>query len=105
MTNNANVKKIIDWLADLANKGDAILEDKKVSWTEALSLVPNLMSLPALIPVFPLAKDEWVNADNDSKADVTQYAESKFDFANDKVEKKVEASLGIIVHFGTLLEK
>lgn len=40
MTPNSNVKEVIKWLADLARTGDGILADKKVTWVEALQVVP-----------------------------------------------------------------
>jgi len=104
MTPNSNVKEVIKWLADLANTGDGILADKKVTWMEALQVVPQLMQLPALLPIFPLAKTEWIGADAESKADSIAFANEKFDFANEKAEVKVEAAFGAIIHIGTLLQ-
>jgi len=104
MTPNSNVKQVIKWLADLARTGDGILADKKVSWVEALQVVPQLMQLPTLLPVFPLAKTEWIGADAESKEDAIEYANEMFDFANEKVEVKVEAVFGAIIHIGTLLQ-
>ena len=91
-------------VADLARTGDGILADKKVTWVEALQVVPQLMQLPNLLPVFPLAKTEWIGADAESKADAIAYANEKFDFANENVEVKVEAAFGVVIHIGTLLQ-
>lgn len=104
MTPNSNVKEVIKWLADLSKAGDSILADGKVSFIEVLQLVSPLTALTALLPKFAVAKDEWINGDSESKADSTLYAEAQFDFTNDKLETKVEAAFGAIIHIGTLLQ-
>lgn len=104
MTPNSNVKEVIKWLADLSKAGDSILADGKVSFIEVLQLVSPLTALTALLPKFAFAKDEWIGADADSKADAIAYANEQFDFAKDKLEVKVEAAVGAIIHLGTLLQ-
>lgn len=105
MTPTSNAKQVAAWAASLANTGDAILEDKKITLAEGFSLLPLLMQVATLLPVFPAAKDEWVNADNEAKAVIIDHAQGAIDFRNDKLEFKVEAAFGALAHLATLLQK
>lgn len=98
MTDNQNVKDVLDLIADGAKTTEDILADKKVTFIEAFQFAPILMRIPGVIPKFTLAKDELLNADDESRADIISYAQSNFDLASDKAEKVMEHLVGVLTH-------
>lgn len=104
MTPNSNLKSVINWLADIGKTGDAVLADGKVTFLEGLQLLPNVMQIGSLLPKFKPAKNEWIKADAESKEEVEGYIREQFEFANEKLEAKVEAALQAVIQLGTLFE-
>lgn len=100
MTPIENVKSVINAASDVATGVINALADKKINFMEVLGLVAPLGQLSAID--FKAAKDEWLNADNEAKAEIMAYAEETIDLGNDVTEDKVEAVFGMLIYGGSL---
>ena len=72
------------------------LDDKKLTFIEALGLVPDLVDLPGLIRDSEVLWSELNDIDAAERQELLQYVKDELDVDNDKVEVVVESALTVV---------
>lgn len=101
----ANLKTLVVFGVGIGGKVSAALEDKKVTLAEALSLLPELTSLPALVEKKDAIKNEAIDLSLDEVKELIAAANavSGANLSKDDVIGIIEDSLNLIVSAKNLI--
>jgi hypothetical protein len=79
------------------------LEDKKVSFFEAIGLVPEVFALIGVAKTWKEVQDEINDLDEAEKQAIHDYVADEFDIPNEKVEVFIEHALMQIIALNALV--
>lgn len=91
------IKKVLMFgLLMVASMRD-ILKDKKVTFQEAIQLLPQVMQLPDLITQLPEVKAEWNDRDQAELEEINAFVKNNFDLDDDKLEAAIEGAFDVVI--------
>ncbi len=79
------------------------LEDKKVSFFEAIGLIPEVFAIVGVAKTWAEVQAEISDLDEDEKDEINQFVSDEFDIPNDKVEIFIKHSLAQIISLNALV--
>lgn len=79
------------------------LEDKKVSFFEAIGLVPEVFAIIGVAKTWGDVQAEINDLDEDEKKQIHDYVSGEFDIPNEKVEVFIEHALMQIISLNALI--
>lgn len=98
-----NLKKLLKAGLGFGKSAAKALEDKKVSFFEALGLVPEVFALIGIGKTWSEVQAEIDDLDEAEKAEINQYVANEFDIPNDKVESFIESAIMNIISLNALI--
>ena len=98
-----NLKKLLKAGLDFGKSAAKALGDKKVSFFEAVGLIPEVFALIGVGKTWSDVQAEINDLDDAEKAEINQYVQDEFDIPNQKVEIFIEHSLTQIISLNALI--
>lgn len=92
-----NLKTVAKFGIDLGENISAALADSKITLSEAVSLLPTVMSLPGIIEKKADIVAEFKDLDSAERSELNAYIAAEFDIADDELENKIEKGLSAVV--------
>ncbi len=89
-----NIMFIISFGLSFGNELDQALEDKSLSFGEALGFLDNLNDIDDVIEAVKRAPAEFLDLDAQEKEQIQAMVTKDFDIANDMAEEAIEESFG-----------
>lgn len=81
------------------------LADKKITFQEAIGLLPQVMQLPDLVSKLPAVREEWKNRTTESLAALKEFVKIHFDIDDDQLELAIEAAIGTVTDLVDTIDK
>lgn len=98
-----SLKKLLKAGLGFGKSAAKALEDKKVSFFEALGLVPEVFALIGIGKTWTEVQAEINDLDEAEKAEINKFVSDEFDIPNDKVEVFIESALMNIISLNSLI--
>jgi hypothetical protein len=98
-----NLKKLLNAGLNFGKSAAKALEDKKVSFFEAIGLVPEVFALIGIGKTWSEVQAEINDLEDDEKDEIYDYVKTEFDIPNDKVETFIESALMNIISLNALI--
>lgn len=89
---NAAIEKVLLFGLGLFASLRLILADKKVTFQEAIGLLPQVMQLPELVSEFPAIQQQWKDRTPETLESLKAFVKLHFDLDDDKLEEAIEAA-------------
>lgn len=98
-----NLKKLLKAGLGFGKSAAKALEDKKVSFFEALGLVPEVFALIGIGKTWSEVQAEINDLDEAERTEIYHFVSNEFDIPNDKVEQFIESALINIISLNKLI--
>lgn len=98
-----NLKKLLKAGLSFGKNAAKALEDKKMSFFEAVGLIPEAFSLISVGKTWSEVQNEINDLTEEEKDEIHQFVADEFDIPNDKVEVFIEHSLEQIISLNALI--
>lgn len=98
-----NLKKLLKAGLGFGKSAAKALEDKKVSFFEAVGLIPEVFGLVGIGKTWSEVQAEINDLDQAEKQEINQFVSDEFDVPNDKLEKFIESALMNIISLNALI--
>lgn len=98
-----NLKKLLKAGLSFGKNAAAALEDKKISFFEAVGLIPEAFSLISVGKTWSEVQAEINDLSEEEKVEINQFVSDEFDIPNNKVEVFIEHSLAQIIELNALI--
>lgn len=102
-----SIKSMIDFILLLVDKmEDALRDDQKVSFAEALAMIPAIaVKVPGLLKAVPEVPKEFVDLDANELAQLREHIKVKLDLDDDRAEALIERIIDVIlVNYNAYIE-
>lgn len=97
------LKSLLKAGLNFAKSATKALEDKKVSFFEAVGLIPEVFAVIGVAKTWTDVQAEIADLDEDEKDEINQFVADEFDIPNEKVELFIEHSLAQIISLNILI--
>lgn len=97
------LKQLLKAGLNFAKSATKALEDKKVSFFEAIGLVPEVFALVGVAKTWAEVQAEIDDLDDAEKQEIHAYVSAEFSIPNAKVERFIENSLMQIISLNALI--
>lgn len=87
-----NITIIISFGLSFGNELGEALEDKNLSFREALGFLDDLNDIPDVIDAIKRAPAEFLDLDDQEKIQIQEMVKTEFNIADDMVEEAIEES-------------
>lgn len=98
-----NLKKLIKAGLDFGKNAAAALEDKKISFFEAVGLIPEAFALVGVGKTWAEVQAEIAELDETERLELKQYIADEFDIPNEKMESFIENAIQQIISLNALI--
>lgn len=104
MVGIVNIKKAVKFGIDFANQAIKALQDKKISFLEALGFIDELSQLPGVIESGKDIVSEINDLSPEERKELHDYVTMELDIPAEKVEKVIADSVDAIISIYTLID-
>lgn len=98
-----NLKKLISAGLNFGKNVARALEDKKISFFEAIGMIPEVFSLIGVGKTWAEVQAEIADLTDEEKTELHQFVADEFDIPNEKVEVFIEHAVSNIVSLNALI--
>lgn len=98
-----NIKKLLKAGLNFGLSASEAFEDKKISFFEAIGLVPEIFALIGVAKSWPEIQAELKELSEEEKVELSDFVNAEFDIPNDKVELFIEHALMQVLSLSTLI--
>lgn len=100
-----NLKKLVKFGLDVANKIATDLQDGKITTMEIFGFIPELTEIPDVVKSWPDIAAELKEVSAEERVELLDYIKQNFDIPDDQLESVIEDSLMNVVSLISLVEK
>lgn len=100
-----NLKRLLKVGLDFGKSAAKALEDKKISFFEAIGLIPEVFSVIGVAKSWSEVQAEINDLDDDEKQEINDYVSSEFEIPNEKVEIFIEHALMNVISLNALINE
>lgn len=94
---NENLKLVAKFGIEFGENAARVLEDGKISGTEAFSFLPILMQVPGILDKKAEIKAEWSQRTTESMAELNSWIQGELNLPNPATEAKIEKGVTAIL--------
>lgn len=98
-----NLKKLLKAGLDFGKSAAKALADKKISFFEAVGLIPEVFQLVGIAKTWDEVQQEIDDLDDAEKQDIYDFVSNEFDIPNNKVESFIEHALMNVISLNALI--
>lgn len=100
-----NLKKLIKAGLNFGKTAANALEDKKISFFEAIGMIPEVFALIGVGKTWSEVQKEISDLEESEKAELKQFVSDEFDIPNDKIEVFIEHALEHLLSLNILIQE
>lgn len=100
-----NIKRLLKVGLDFGQKAAKALEDKKVSFFEAIGLIPEVFSVIGVAKSWSEVQNELNDLTDEEKKEIEDYVASEFSIPNEKVKTFIQHALMQVISVNALINE
>lgn len=100
-----NLKRLVKVGLDLGEKVEKDFKDKKISFFEAIGLVPDIFSAISVAKSWKDVQQEINDLSTEETTELEQYVMAEFDIPNEKVKVFINHALMLVVSLVALVDE